>query len=136
MIRERSALDTVGRERSMSCRFLPTRKTALRGVVVVSMLAAWWSPAAAQTQAAPAQMNMADHRGSVRGVVRNDSGAPVANTTVTAINAENGAKFESTTDAQGNYLFGALPMGKYEITIASSAGMTAFRRTGVAVEMD
>jgi Carboxypeptidase regulatory-like domain len=80
-------------------------------------------------------MNMADHRGTVRGVVRNDGGAPVPNATVTAINSENGAKFDSTTDAQGNYLFGALPMGKYDITISSS-GMTAFRRTGVAVEMD
>ena len=88
---------------------------------------------AAQGQQAP--MNMADHRGSIRGVVRNDSGAPVEGATVTAVNAENGAKFDSTTDAQGNYTFGALPVGKYDITI-SSAGMTAFRRTGVAVEMD
>ena len=98
------------------------------------MLAAW-SPATAQTPATPAQMNMADHRGGIRGAVRNDSGAPVQGATVTAINQENGAKFESTTDAQGNYSFGALPVGKYDLTI-SSAGMTAFRRTGIAIEMD
>src|SRR5688572_20132043 len=125
MIRSRSASNTVWRERSMSCRFLPTSKTAWHGVGAALILAVAWSPAAAQAQAqaqapAPAQMNMADHRGTVRGVVRNESGAPAANTTVTAINAENGAKFESTTDAQGNYLFGALPMGKYEITISSA----------------
>jgi len=105
----------------------------LLGTVV--MLVSWCGTAAAQ-QAAPAQMNMADHRGSIRGVVRNDSGAPVAGATVTAINAENGAKFEATTDAQGNYSFGALPVGKYDLSITSSSGLTAFRRTGVAVEMD
>ena len=54
---------------------------------------------------------------------------------VTAVNAENGAKFEATTDAQGNYSFGALPVGNYEISI-SSAGNMAFRRTGVGIEMD
>jgi hypothetical protein len=90
---------------------------------------------AAQTPAAQTPMNMADHRGGVRGVVRNDAGAPVAGATVTAVNAETGAQFTATTDAQGGYSFGALPVGKYDITIVS-AGLTAFRRTGVAVEMD
>ena len=106
----------------------------------VVMLVSWCGTASAQAQAAaaqqPAQMNMADHRGGVRGVVRNESGAPVAGATVTAIGAENGAQFESTTDAQGNYSLGALPVGKYDITIAASSGTTALRRTGVAIEMD
>ena len=108
-------------------------------VGTVALLVSWCSTAAAQQQAPaqgqPAQMNMADHRGGIRGVVRNESGAPVADAAVTAVNAENGAKFEATTDAQGNYSFGALPVGKYEISI-SSAGNTAFRRTGVGIEMD
>jgi hypothetical protein len=97
--------------------------------------AAWSGSAAAQQPAAPAQMNMADHRGGIRGVVRNDAGTPVQNAIVTAVNADNGAQFTSTTDTQGAYSFGALPVGKYDITI-SSAGMVAFRRTGVAAEMD
>jgi hypothetical protein len=118
----------------MKRRVLPRWRSAVPVVGTALLLAAWWSPAAAQTPAA-AQMNMADHRGGVRGVVRNDAGAPVADATVTAVNAENGAKFEATTDAQGTYSFSALPMGKYDIAIAS-AGMTAFRRTGVAIEMD
>jgi hypothetical protein len=80
-------------------------------------------------------MNMADHRGGIQGTVRNDAGAPVPDAAVTAVSAENGAQFVANTNAQGAYVFGALPVGKYEITIAS-AGLTAFRRTGVAVEAD
>jgi Carboxypeptidase regulatory-like domain len=109
-------------------------------VGTVGLLVSWCGTAAAQQQAPaapgqPAQMNMADHRGGIRGVVRNESGAPVAGAAVTAVSAENGAKFESTTDEQGNYSFGALPVGNYEVTI-SSAGNMSFRRTGVGIEMD
>ncbi|HET9569399.1 MAG TPA: carboxypeptidase-like regulatory domain-containing protein, partial [Vicinamibacterales bacterium] len=83
-------------------------------VGTVALLVSWCGTAAAQQQAPaapgqPAQMNMADHRGGIRGVVRNESGAPVADAAVIAVSAENGAKFEATTDAQGNYSFGALP---------------------------
>jgi hypothetical protein len=78
---------------------------------------------------------MADHRGAIQGRVRNDAGTPVPDATVTAVNAENGAQFTSTTDAQGAYSFGALPMGKYDISIVSD-GLTAFRRRGVEVEAD
>jgi carboxypeptidase family protein len=90
----------------------------------------------ASAQEKPAQMNMADHRGALQGRVRNGSGAPVADTEVLAVNAENGAEFRSTTDAQGAYSFGALPVGKYDITIASSNGLTTFRRRGVDIAMD
>ena len=125
----------------MKCRLRHRWRDALPQIAAIVLLAGWWSPAAAQTPAAqgqqgqPAQMNMADHRGGIRGVVRNESGAPVAGATVTAISAENGAKFEATTDTQGAYSFTALPVGNYEITISSS-GMMAFRRTGVGIEMD
>jgi hypothetical protein len=99
------------------------------------IFAAWWSPAAAQQPAAPAPMNMADHRGAIRGVVRDDAGAPVQSATVTAVNADNGAQFTATTNEQGIYSFGALPVGKYDITI-QSAGLIAFRRAGVEAAMD
>ena len=108
----------------------------MRSAAGVVVLLAWCSgTAAAQTQAAPPPMNMADHRGGIRGAVRNEAGAPVANATVTAVNAENGAQFTAATDAQGAYAFGALPMGRYDVAIVS-AGLTAFRRTGIAVEAD
>ena len=90
----------------------------------------------ASAQEKPAQMNMADHRGALQGRVRNGAGAPVADTEVLAVNAENGAEFRSTTDAQGAYSFGALPVGKYDITIASAGGLTTFRRRGVDIGMD
>ncbi|HKH74271.1 MAG TPA: carboxypeptidase-like regulatory domain-containing protein, partial [Vicinamibacterales bacterium] len=86
--------------------------------------------ASAQQAQAPAPMNMADHRGALQGRVRNAQGAPVADTPVTAINEENGAQFVATTDAQGAFAFGALPMGKYTLSTAS-AGLTTFRRRGV-----
>jgi len=78
------------------------------------------------------QMNMADHRGAVQGRVTNASGAPAAEATVTAVNDENGAQFTSATDQQGAYSFGALPVGKYTISIVN-AGVTTFRRRGVNV---
>src|SRR4029453_9639308 len=90
----------------------------------------------ASAQEKPAQMNMADHRGALQGRVRNGAGAAVADTEVLAVNAENGAEFRSKTDAQGAYSFGALPVGKYDITLASTAGLTTFRRRGVDVAMD
>jgi carboxypeptidase family protein len=90
----------------------------------------------ASAQEKPAQMNMADHRGSLQGRVRNGAGAAVTDTEVLAVNAENGAEFRSTTDAQGAYSFGALPVGKYDITIASAAGLTTYRRRGVDIGMD
>jgi len=90
----------------------------------------------ASAQEKPAQMNMADHRGALQGRVRNGAGAPVADTEVLAINAENGAEFRSTTDAQGAYSFGALPVGKYDVTLTSTAGLTTFRRRGVDIAMD
>jgi hypothetical protein len=93
----------------------------------------WCQAAAGQTPAMP-QMNM-DHRGAIQGTVSNASGAPVADAAVTAVNDENGAQFTAATDAQGAYSFGALPVGKYTVSIVSE-GVTAFRRRGVEVAAD
>ena len=76
-----------------------------------------------------------DRRGGIRGAVRGASNAPVADTPVVAVDATTGARFEATTDAQGAYAFAALPVGTYTITVVS-AGLTAFRRPGVAVTAD
>jgi hypothetical protein len=81
-------------------------------------------------------MDMADHRGGVRGTVRNASGAAVAETTITATHSETGAQFTATTDAQGAYSLANLPPGEYELSIVSPAGLTTFRRTGVDVVAD
>jgi len=105
------------------------------GMAAVLLLAYSSSPVAAQTPAAPSQMNMVDHRGAIAGRVTNASGAAVPEATVTAANAENGAQFTATTDAQGAYSFGALPMGKYDVSL-TSAGLTGFRQRGVDVAAD
>jgi hypothetical protein len=49
-----------------------------------------------------------------------------------AVNAENGAQFTATTDAQGAYAFAALPVGRYDVSIAS-AGVVTFNQRGVEV---
>ena len=111
-------------------------------VALVSALLGAAAPAAAQAGAgqAPAgqaPMNMAnmDHRGGIRGTVRDANKAPVADTAVAAVDAKTGARFEAMTDAQGAYAFPALPVGSYNVTVVS-AGLTAFRRQGVAVTAD
>jgi carboxypeptidase family protein len=110
--------------------------TRWRGPAVVALaLLASSTVAAAQTPAQAPAMNMADHRGALQGRVRNAQGAPVPDTEVSAINEENGAQFVATTNAQGAFEFGALPMGKYTVSTAS-AGLTTFRRPGVDIGMD
>ena len=106
-------------------------------VAVLSMLVGAAASVSAQAPAAQAPaMNMAnmDQRGGIRGTVRNAAG-PVAATAVIAVNTTNGARFEATTDAQGAYAFGALPVGSYNVTVASE-GVTVFRRQAVAVAVD
>ena len=114
--------------------------TGWRGPVVVALVLASSTVAAAQTPAAPTPaqapaMNMADHRGALQGRVRNAQGAPVPDTQVSAINEENGAQFVANTNEQGAFEFGALPMGKYTVSTAS-AGLTTFRRPGVDIGMN
>jgi carboxypeptidase family protein len=107
-------------------------------VAAVAFMVLGSAAAARAQQAAQAPMpNMPgmDMRGGIRGTVRGATKAPVGDTTVIAVNAVNGARFEAMTDAQGNYSFGALPVGAYNVTVVS-AGLTAFRRQGVQVTAD
>ena len=115
----------------MSRRYQPAM-----AVAVLSMLVGAAAAVSAQAPAAQAPMNMAnmDQRGGIRGTVRGATG-PVAGTAVVAVNTANGARFEATTDTQGGYAFGALPVGSYTVTVASE-GVTVFRRPGVAVTAD
>jgi hypothetical protein len=103
--------------------------------VVLAVILVLPAASAGAQQPAAGQMNMADHRGVLSGTVRNANGQPVADATVMARNAENGAQFTATTNAQGAYSFAALPMGTYNVSI-ETAGLSAFRRSGVEVAMD
>ena len=106
-------------------------------VAVVSLLLGAAGTAGAQTPATQSPMTMPnmDHRGGIRGTVRDANNAPVADTAVTAVDTMTGARFEALTDAQGAYAFSALPVARYNVTVVS-AGLTAFRRQGVEVTAD
>ena len=111
-------------------------RLALVAAVAVMMLGSAGAALAQQAPQTPMpNMPGMDMRGGIRGTVRGANKAPVADTVVIAVNATNGARFEATTDAQGNYSFGALPVGGYNVTVVS-AGLTAFRRQGVQVTAD
>jgi hypothetical protein len=104
---------------------------------VASMCVGAGTIAWAQAPAAQAPMIMPgmDMRGGIQGTVSGAQGAPVPDMTVTAVDAVTGARFQATTDGQGRYAFGSLPVGRYTLTVVS-AGLTAFRRQDVEVTMD
>src|SRR5690348_11434307 len=69
------------------------------------------------------------------GVVTDPSGAPIASASVTAKNLETGAIRESATDEAGRYTIVALPVGRYELTIAKPGFQNA-TRTGINLAVD
>lgn len=113
------------------------RQIRVAGLVVLLALACGFpATVAAQTPAQHPAAHMAnDPRGSISGTVRTASGTAAADVTVTAVNADNGARFTAATDAQGAYAFGALPAGKYDLSI-EVAGLTMYRQAGVEVMAD
>jgi hypothetical protein len=89
---------------------------ALRFVALITLLSAWTSqPLRAQTSA------------SIRGLVVDASGAPVAGAEVTANNTETGAARGATTDDAGRYEFIWLAIGPYELTVSKSGFRQASR---------
>src|ERR1700687_420211 len=57
---------------------------------------------------------------SIRGIVTDATGSPVAQVTVTSKNLETGAGRASNTDDAGRYLVLTLPVGKYEVRVSKS----------------
>jgi hypothetical protein len=96
----------------MTCRVSSGSLARLGAVAAALTVLLQSGTALAQQTQKPAQMNMADHRGGIQGTVRNESNTPVEGAAVIAVNAENGAQFTATTNAQGGYSFGALPPGQ------------------------
>jgi len=122
----------------MRCRPLNARACPLARAVALALLACGLPVAgAAQTPAAqvPAPhpaTHAADERGGVSGTVRNATGAVQAGVTVNAVNAETTAQFTAVTDAQGTYAFPALPVGRYDLSVASG-GLTLYSQRNVEV---
>ncbi len=57
---------------------------------------------------------------SLRGIVKDPSGAVIPGAKVTISNAANGQKFSTTSDASGGYVFATIPPAQYTITAAAA----------------
>lgn len=72
--------------------------------------------------------------GALRGTLLDASGARIAHTAVTVVNAATGVTRMVVTDAEGRFSVAALPPGDY-LAGASSPGLTPAIRTGVKIEV-
>ena len=71
--------------------------------------------------------------GSISGTVKDSSGAVIPNAAVTALNTGTGISQSVEADAVGFYVFPALSVGVYDITIRH-AGFKEYRQTGLALD--
>jgi len=71
--------------------------------------------------------------GSISGTVKDSSGAVVPRANVTATNADTGIQQTTTTDDKGFYSFPDLPIGHYDLEIASTS-FRPYRRTGIVID--
>jgi hypothetical protein len=71
--------------------------------------------------------------GSVSGTVTDPSGAVVPKVTVTAIDTDTGIRQNVLTDDKGFYSFPNLPIGHYDLEMATPA-FRSYRRTGIVID--
>jgi Carboxypeptidase regulatory-like domain len=90
----------------MAMRLNRTVRLCLRFAVCLSALALMLTTA---TEAS-AQVG-----GSVSGTVKDQTGGVMPGVSVTATNSVNGAKYDTTTSAQGAFSFPKLPVGRYDL---------------------
>ncbi len=88
--------------------------------------------AAAQFFLAPLR---AEVTGSLSGTVHDARGAVITGASVTAVETGTGSAAATTTDARGFYTLPALPVGRYDLKIASR-GFASYRRTGISLDAD
>jgi len=69
---------------------------------------------------------------SIKGTITDPSGAALPSATVSVRNTETGATRTTTSDAGGNYLVLALPVGLYEVSAAKS-GFQDTTRSGISL---
>ncbi|HUA15583.1 MAG TPA: carboxypeptidase regulatory-like domain-containing protein [Verrucomicrobiae bacterium] len=70
----------------------------------------------------------------ITGTVTDQSGAAVANAQVTIENAEHGITRTASTNGSGDYLFAALPIGSYDVTV-SAEGFKKYQAKGVKLDV-
>src|SRR5262245_57882335 len=73
--------------------------------------------------------------GSIAGVVRDPSGSVIPSITVLAINEGTGARFQTTTDSDGQYTIRAVPIGVYSLS-AEAQGFKRFETGGVRLQVN
>ena len=71
---------------------------------------------------------------SITGTVTDPSGAAVANAQVTLSSPERAVNRVSQTNESGDYLFGAVPGGSYDLTIVA-AGFKKYQATSVKLQV-
>ncbi|HWN08878.1 MAG TPA: carboxypeptidase-like regulatory domain-containing protein [Pyrinomonadaceae bacterium] len=70
--------------------------------------------------------------GSISGVVTDEKQAVIPNATVTVRNTETNLSRTTQTDNDGNYRFGNLPVGSYEVTV-ETAGFSKHVQSGITL---
>ena len=76
-----------------------------------------------------ADLVQAQEDASLAGIVRDISGAGIADATVHVVSLETGKQRELLTDEEGRFLAVALPVGRYDLT-ADKTGFRSEKRTG------
>src|ERR1022692_3314323 len=82
--------------------------------------------------AVPYRVIAQDGSASLQGVVEDISGARIPGASVTVLDPARGFRSEAVSDAQGQFIFGMLSPGRYDVS-ASAPGMTT--KTGHSVEL-
>jgi hypothetical protein len=85
---------------------------------------------AASAATASAQINA-----RIKGSVSDPTGAALPNVAVTAMNQATGVKYNTTSNASGEYLFPQLPIGTYTISAAAPA-FKGFSASGIELNID
>src|SRR5664279_201711 len=82
--------------------------------------------------AVPYRVIAQDGSASLQGVVEDISGARIPGARITVLDPARGFRSEAVSDAQGQFIFGMLSPGRYDVS-ASAPGMTT--KTGHSVEL-
>jgi len=72
--------------------------------------------------------------GSIAGTITDPGGAAIPNAKVTAKNLSSGITTETVTSAAGLYVFGSVPVGMYEVSVAQT-GFKKLVRSGLEVRV-
>ncbi|MCC7153346.1 MAG: carboxypeptidase regulatory-like domain-containing protein [Bryobacterales bacterium] len=79
-------------------------------------------------------VNAQSPTGTLQGVVRDPSGAPIPGSSVTLTNVENGVRTQLTTNAEGRFVGVLLPPALYSLT-AEKEGFRRYVRTGIRLNV-